>query len=64
MLPSVSVLESVAPSYARSGEGVLSLNVSNYRTDADAAHREVGAPGQAVVERQREGDGTRGYSRT
>lgn len=44
MLPSVSILESVAPSYAHSGQGILSLNVTNYRTDGDAPHREVSRP--------------------
>ena len=41
VLPSVSMTPSVSPSYACPGECVLSLNVSNYRTDGDAREREV-----------------------
>jgi hypothetical protein len=41
VLPSVSLHESVAPSYSRSGELVLSLNISNYRTDGTPEEREV-----------------------
>jgi len=41
VLPSVSVVPSVSPSYSQPGECILSLNVSNYRTDGSASDREV-----------------------
>ena len=41
VLPSVSVVPSVSPSYSQPGECVLSLTVSNYRTDGEAQHRQV-----------------------
>lgn len=41
VLPSIAVTPSVSPSYSRPGECVLSLNVSNYRTDGRAVDRQV-----------------------
>lgn len=41
VLPSVAVAPSVSPSYARPGECVLSLSVTNYRADGEAQRRRV-----------------------
>lgn len=39
VLPSVSIAPSISPSYSMPGECVLSLNVSNYRTDGEPNDR-------------------------
>ena len=41
VLPSVSIAPSISPSYSMPGECVLSLNVSNYRTDGEPNDRSI-----------------------